>query len=116
MSTERTHTELLKHLQTVLAEKDGLLKPAGYTCNRNPMLKGAYAMGSNDELLFTISCLLKTCVLALEGHGSFSLTALSNAETISSVIVSLEFIITLLPREQMVVLDTLSEILSKESF
>jgi|SRR5690606_715307 len=114
MSTEQSYKDTLEQLQKALAKRDGLLKPAGYSCNRKHMLKGQFDIGSNDELLFTISCLLKTCVLALEGDASFSLTTLSKAETTSSVIVSLEFIIGLLPREQMVAMDDLSEILSKE--
>lgn len=114
MSTEQSYKDTLEQLQKALSQRDGLLKPAGYSYNRKPMLKGEYAIGSNDELLFTISSLLKTCVLALEGNASFSLKPLSKAETTSSVIVSLEFIIGLLPREQMVAMDDLSEILSKE--
>jgi len=96
-----------------LATRSELLKPAGYSCNGKPMMKGEFSIGDNDELLFNISCLLKTCVLALEGDASFSLSALSNADTRSDVIVVLEFIINLLPREQMVALDEITKILAE---
>lgn len=77
------------------------------------MMKAEFSIGDNDELLFNISCLLKTCVLALEGDASFSLSALSNADNRSDVIVALEFIINLLPREQMVALDEIMKILGE---
>jgi len=95
------------------ATRSELLKPAGYSCNGKPMMKAEFSIGDNDELLFNISCLLKTCVLALEGDASFSLSALSNADNRSDVIVALEFIINLLPREQMVALDEIIKILTE---
>ena len=115
MSTQQTYKDTLEQLQKALAQRDGLLKPAGYSCNRKPMLKGEYVIGSNDELLFTISSLLKTCVLALEGNASFSLTSLSKSETTASIIVSLEFIINLLPRQQMLALDNITHILQEQN-
>ena len=101
----------MKRIQEVLSNKDGLLKPAGYSCNHKPMMKGEFLIGDNDELLFNISCLLKTCVLALEGDATFSSSGLSNADPKANVIVALEFIINLLPREQMVTLDEITKIL-----
>lgn len=112
MKEKKKHKKTLKQIQKILSHKDGLLKSAGYSCNHKPMMKGEYAIGDNDELLFIISCLLKTCVLALEGEANFSLSALSNADPKSNIIVALEFIINLLPREQMVCLDEITKILS----
>lgn len=113
MKEKSKHKKALKHIQKALSDRDGLLRPAGYSCNHKPMAKSEFPIGNNDELLFTISCLLKTCVLALEGNASFSLSALSNAESTSNIIVALEFIINLLPREQMVCLDEINNILLK---
>ena len=112
MKEKKKHKKAVKRIQMALALKNGLLKPAGYAFNDKAMMKGEFLIGDNDELLFNISCLLKTCVLALESDAAFSLTALSNSEPKSNVIVALEFIINLLPREQMVVLDEITAILS----
>ncbi|WP_188654892.1 hypothetical protein [Yeosuana aromativorans] len=103
----------MKRIQKSLSNRDGLLRPSGYSCNNKPMMKGEFSICDNDELLFNISCLLKTCVLALEGDATFSSSAHSNADPKANVIVSLEFIINLLPREQMVTLDDITRILSK---
>ncbi|WP_338360164.1 hypothetical protein [Yeosuana marina] len=113
MKEKKKHKEVLKRIQKSLSNRDGLLKPAGYSCNHKPMMKGEFLIGNNDELLFNISCLLKTCVLALEGEATFSSSALSNSNPKSNVIVALEFIINLLPREQMVSLDEITKILSE---
>lgn len=113
MEEKNKHKETLKRIQKALSHRDGLLKPAGYLCNNKPMMEGEFSIGNNDELMFTISCLLKTCVLALEGNASFSLSPLSNAEPKSNVILALEFIINLLPREQMVSLDEITSIISE---
>ncbi|MHB1105400.1 MAG: hypothetical protein ACYCZ2_03470 [Lutibacter sp.] len=113
MKEKKKHKKALKKIQKALSNRDGLLKSAGYSCNHKPMMKGEFSIGDNDELLFNISCLLKTCVLALEGEATFSLSALSNASPKSNVIVALEFIINLLPREQMVSLDEITRILSE---
>lgn len=77
------------------------------------MVKGEFLIGDNDEFLSNISCLLKTYVLALEGESTFSLSTLSNGDPKSNVIVSLEFIINLLSREQMGALDEITKILSE---
>lgn len=113
MKEKKKHKKVLKRIQIALSHKDGLLKPAGYSCNNKPMMKGEFPIGDNDELLFSISCLLKTCVLTLEGDATFSSSAISNADPKSNVIVALEFIINLLPREQMVALDEITKILSE---
>ncbi len=113
MKEKKKHKKALRRIQKALSDRDGLLKPTGYSCNHKPMMKGEFPIGDNDELLFNISCLLKTCVLALEGEATFSLSALSNADPKSNVIVALEFIINLLPREQMVALDDITKILSE---
>lgn len=113
MKEKKKHKKTLKRIQEALSSRDGLLKPAGYSCNHKPIMKGEFSIGDNDELLFNISCLLKTCVLALEGEATFSLSALSNANPKFNVIVALEFIINLLPREQMVALDEITKILSE---
>ncbi len=111
MKRKKKYKKALKGIQKALSHRDGLLKPAGYSCNHKPMRKAEFPIGDNDELLFHISCLLKTCVLALEGEAIFSLSALSNADPKSNVAVALEFIINLLPREQMLSLDKITEIL-----
>ncbi|WP_338357467.1 hypothetical protein [Yeosuana marina] len=113
MKTKRKHKKTLKRIQKALSHNDGLLKPAGYSCNHKPMMKGEFLISDNDELLFNLSCLLKTCILALEGEATFSSSALSNSDPKSNVIVALEFIINLLPREQMVALDEITRILSE---
>ncbi len=110
---KKTYKKLMKQLKSELASKNRLLKPAGYNCNGKPMQKGEFLIGDNDELMFTISCLLKTCILALEGDANFSLSSMNKADPKASVIVSLEFITSLLPREQMVVMDKISELLFK---
>lgn len=112
MKEKKKYKKAFRQIKKAISKKDGLLKPLVYTCNQKPMMKGEFPIGDNDELMFNISCLLKTCVLALEGDASFSSPALSNANPKSNVIVSLEFIINLLPREQMVVLDEIHKILS----
>jgi hypothetical protein len=113
MKEKKKHKKVLKRIQIALSHKEGLLKLAGYSCNNKPMMKGEFLIGDNDELLFNISCLLKTCVLALEGDATFSSSAISNADPKSNVIVALEFIINILPREQMVLLDEITKILSE---
>lgn len=110
---KKTYKKLVKQLRSELASKNGLLKPAGYNCNGKPMKKGEFLIGDNDELMFTISCLLKTCILALEGDANFSLSSMNKANPKAGVIVSLEFIISLLPRKQMVVLDEIQKIIYK---
>ncbi|WP_047414681.1 hypothetical protein [Cellulophaga sp. Hel_I_12] len=116
MKGKKKHKKTLKRIQEELSRREGLLKPAGYSCNHKPMMKGEFPIGDNDELLFSISCLLKTCVLALEGDTTFSSSAISNADPKSNVIVALEFIINLLPREQMVLLDEITQILSEVEY
>jgi hypothetical protein len=111
MKEKKKHKKVLKRIQKALSNRDGLLRPAGYSCNNTPTMKGEFPIGDNDELLFNISCLLKTCILALEGEATFSSSALSNSDPKSNVIVALEFIINLLPREQMVSLDEITKIL-----
>lgn len=113
MKNRKKKLRALKEIKNELFNRNGLLKPAGYSCNGKPMMKGEYVISDNDELMFTISCLLKTCVLTLEGDTSFSLSILSNSEPKSNVVVALEFIISLIPREQMVSLDRITKILSK---
>lgn len=110
MKEKKKNKKAWKRIQKVLSLRDGLLKSS---CNDKPMMKGEFLVGDNDELLFNISCLLKTYVLALEGDATFSSSAISNAEPKSNVIVSLEFIISLLPREQMVSLDKITKILTE---
>lgn len=105
--------KLVKQLQAKLKSGSGQLKPAEYNCNGKPIQKGEFLIEDNDELMFVISSLLKTCVLALEGDTTFSLSTSNNADTKASIIVSLEFIINLLPRQQMVALDEIFETLSK---
>tara|TARA_R110002049_G_scaffold25956_4_gene90700 strand:+ start:1703 stop:2062 length:360 start_codon:yes stop_codon:yes gene_type:complete len=111
MKEKKKHKKALKRIQMALSLKDGLLRPAGYSCKNKPMMKGEFIIGDNDELLFNISCLLKTCVLALERDATFSSSTLSNADPKSNVIIALEFIINLLSREQMVALDEITKIL-----
>lgn len=111
MKEKKKHKNALKKVQKALSHKDGLLKLSGYSRNHKPMMKGEFPIGDNDELLFHISCLLKTCVLALEGDATFSSSSLSNSDPKSNITVSLEFIISLLPRQQMVCLDEISKIL-----
>ena len=113
MKEKKKHKKMLQRIHAHLSNKEGLLKPARYSCNNKPMMKGEFLIKDNDELLFNISCLLKTCVLALEGDATFSSSALSNADPKSNVTVALEFIINLLPREQMVVLDEITDIISE---
>ncbi|WP_456866096.1 hypothetical protein [Galbibacter sp. BG1] len=113
---KKSYKKLIKQLKSELASKNGLLKSAGYNCNGKPMQKGEFLIADNDELMFTISFLLKTCVLALEGDANFSLSSMNKADPKVSVIVSLEFIITLLPREQMVLLDKISEIVNSQEY
>jgi len=113
MKEKKKYKKAFKQIKKAISKKDGLLKPLGYTCNQKPMMKGEFLIENNDELMFNISCLLKTCVLALEGDASFSSPALSNSDPNSNVVVALEFIINLLPREQMVALDEINCILSE---
>ncbi len=110
---KKVYRKLVKQLQAKLESGNGHLKPTGYNCNGKPMQKGEFLIADNDELMFVISSLLKTCVLALEGDATFSLSTSNNADTKASIIVSLEFIINLLPRQQMIALDEIFEILSK---
>lgn len=110
---KKVYRKLVKQLQAKLDSGSGFLNPAGYSCNDKLMQKGEFLIGDNDELMFVISSLLKTCVLALEGDATFSLSTSNNADTKASIIVSLEFIINLLPRQQMIALDEIFEILSK---
>ncbi|HUH46364.1 MAG TPA: hypothetical protein VLZ54_04360 [Arenibacter sp.] len=112
MKSKKKHKKIFKKIQKALEHRDGLLKPVYYPWSKKPMMKGEFLIGSNDEFLFNISCLLKTCVLALEGDATFSLSALSNVDPKSNAIVALEFIINLLPREQMVSLDTITRLIS----
>lgn len=113
MKDKKRKLGALTKIKNEMSNRNELLRPAGYSCNGKPMMKGEYSIGDNDELLFTISCLLKTCVLALEGNATFSLSAISNADPKSEIIVALEFVINLLPREQMVSLDRITDILSE---
>ncbi|UNY97754.1 HEPN domain-containing protein [Zhouia spongiae] len=109
----KTYKGLLDQITEELSNRKEHLKPAGYQCNGKPMQKSEFSIGDNDELMFSISCLLKTCVLALEGQETFGLSPLSNSNPKGNVVVALEFIIGLLPRKQMVCLDEISKILSK---
>ncbi len=111
MKEKKKHKKVLKQIRKALSNKEGLLKPVEYLINHKPMMKGEFPIGDNDELLFNISCLLKTCVLALEGDATFSSSSLSNSDPNSNITVALEFIIHLLPRQQMVCLDEISKIL-----
>ncbi|MDO6517785.1 HEPN domain-containing protein [Zobellia uliginosa] len=108
---KKEHKTTLLKIQRALSNRDGLLKSAGYSCNRKPVMKTEFPICNNDELMFNLSCLLKTCVLALEGEAGFSHSALSNADPKSNVTTALEFIISLLPREQMMALDEITEVL-----
>ena len=56
MKEKKKHKKTLKRIQKALSDRDGLLKPAGYSCNHKPMMKGEFSIGDNDELLFNISC------------------------------------------------------------
>ena len=113
MKEKKKHKKVLKQIKNAISERDGILKPLEHRCNQKPMMKGEFLIENNDELMFNISCLLKTCILALEGEASFSSSTLSNADPKSNIVVVLEFIINLLPREQMVVLDEIHKILAE---
>lgn len=108
-----TYNGVLDQITEELSNRKELLKPAGYRCNGKPMQKSEFSIGDNDELMFSISCLLKTCVLALEGRETFGLSPLSNTNPKGNVVVALEFIIGLLSRQQMVCLDEITSILSE---
>lgn len=87
----------------------GLLKPA-----EGGNMKGEFDVMDNDELMFIISSLLKTCVFALEEDGSGSaLFNFSRANRNSHVVVTLEFVIGLLPRNQIVAFDEIYEVVAK---
>lgn len=79
------------------------------------MFKGEYIVENNDELMFIISSLLNTCLRALEGEENvaFGLSGFSKASRRSHITVALEFVIKLLPRDQIIALDEITEILSQ---
>ncbi|MCG2419531.1 hypothetical protein K8089_10895 [Aequorivita sp. F47161] len=113
MKKKKRKIVAFEKIKNELSTRNELLRPAGFSCNAKPMMKGEFSIGDNDELLFNISCLLKTCVLALDGDATFTLSAISNSDPKSDIIVALEFIINLLPREQMVSLDEITKILAE---
>lgn len=115
MKDKKNHKKTVKRIQKALSCNSGLLKPAGYSVGHKPMLKGEYMVEDNDELMFIISSLLNTCLLALEGEENvaFGLSGFSKASRRSHVTVALEFVIKLLPRDQIIALDEITEILSQ---
>jgi|SRR5690606_562402 len=87
----------------------GLLKPV-----EGGGMKGEFVVIDNDELMFIISSLLSTCVFALEKDSLGSaLFNFSRANRNSHVVETLEFVIGLLPRNQIVAFDEICEVVAK---
>lgn len=105
----RVSTSLDDIREILNKHRGGLLKPL-----EDGGVKGEFVVKDNDELMFIISSLLKTCVFALEENGTGSaLFNFSRANRNSHVVVALEFVIGLLPREQIVAFDEICEVLTK---
>jgi len=106
---DMTNTSLDDIREILDKHRGGLLMPVG-----GGGMNGEFVVKDNDELMFIISSLLKTCVFALEENGSGSaLFNFSRANRNSHVVVALEFVIGLLPREQIVAFDEICKVLTK---
>ncbi|WP_445736182.1 hypothetical protein [Mariniflexile sp.] len=112
MKNKKDRLKALEEIINELSSRKGLLRPEGYASNNVPVQKFEFPIGNNEELLFNVSCLMKVCALALDGEASHSSATISNSGTKENIVVALEFIINLLPRQQMVCLDEISGILS----
>lgn len=111
MKEKKKIKKVVKEIEKTLLINNALLKTPNCAEKHEPMMVSTFLIGNNDELLYSLSCLLKTCVLALESESSLALTPLANSDPKLNVAASLEFIINLLPRQQMVALDEINALL-----
>ena len=91
--------------------KEGLQSIPG--CRKN-LKQVKFTVEDHEDYLMRIRALLEVCVFALEGQGSFCSKKLSHITKEGTASLVLEMAIDLLPSDQMVCMDRITEIIDQE--
>jgi len=75
------------------------------------MQEVSFEVMDNDELRYMISCLLRVCILALEGDNDFSSPRLINSSKDLTVATVLDLVDSILPDKQLTSYDAIEELL-----
>lgn len=79
--------------------------------NNESMQEVIFEVTDNGELRYIISCLLRVCILALEGDNDFSSPRLANCSKDLTIATILDLVDSIQPDEQLVSYDAIEKLL-----
>ncbi|OGS72631.1 MAG: hypothetical protein A3F91_06865 [Flavobacteria bacterium RIFCSPLOWO2_12_FULL_35_11] len=79
--------------------------------NSELMQEVTFEVTDNGELRYIISCLLRVCILALEGDSDFSSPRLANCSKDLTIATILDLVDSIQPDEQLVSYDAIEKLL-----
>ncbi|GGK20603.1 hypothetical protein GCM10007962_13410 [Yeosuana aromativorans] len=83
-----------------------------YKREDNPIMQEvAFEVSDNGELRYIISCLLRTCILALDSENDFASPRLSNCSKDLTIATVLDLVDILLPDAQLASYDAIEKLL-----
>ncbi|WOD44171.1 hypothetical protein [Hwangdonia lutea] len=83
-----------------------------YKREDNPtMQEVTFEVSDNGELRYIISCLLRTCILALDSENDFASPRLSNCSKEMTIATVLDLVDSILPDAQLVSYDAIEKLL-----
>ena len=112
MKTKARNNKKYNAIKALLKNHEQGLQPV-LGCRKN-LKQIRFTVEDHEDYLMKIRALLEVCVFALEGQGSFCSKKFSHITKEGSVSLVLETIIDLLPSDQMVWMDRITEIIDQE--
>ncbi|MFD0989794.1 hypothetical protein ACFQ1R_06785 [Mariniflexile jejuense] len=107
----KNHKQDKETLETVFR----LLNPRErkyYSREGNPVMQEVtFEVTDNGELRYIISCLLRTCILALDSENDFASPRLNNCSKELTIATVLELVDSILPDSQLVSYDAIEKLL-----
>tara|TARA_R110001583_G_scaffold131068_4_gene282792 strand:- start:995 stop:1342 length:348 start_codon:yes stop_codon:yes gene_type:complete len=83
-----------------------------YRREDNPIMQEvSFEVSDNGELRYIISCLLRTCILALDSENDFASPRLSNCSKEMTIATVLELVDSILPDAQLASYDAIEKLL-----
>lgn len=101
--------KILNELKEYVERADGLLKPTKEIWNGEPMRKLEIRVSSEYELILKIESIIRLCVFALQGEGTYSTSELYKFDSDipmkhrnAAICNALEFVLPMLPKREMI--------------
>ena len=112
MKTKAKNNKKYNAIKSLLENREEGLQPIT-GCRKN-LKQMKFTVEDHEDYLMRIRAFLEVCVFALEGHGSFCSKKFSHITKEGTVSLVLEMAIDLLPSDQMVCMDRITEIIDQD--